>query len=344
MKNRVLIGAVALVSAVAARRLRLSPRLGWVRRHEGHDLADEGQRLRRTSWTGSPGVRERAPLRRTGVQDPGVDRDRRQGHRAPLARARTRPTSSRSATPRSPSTRRAAACATSPSNRCVTWGSEDWLPGLADPGSISGVAVRHPLVRGQPRGDLQQGPLRARRHHDPAEDPRTSGSRTPRSSTRQGNQGIYLAGPELVRPRRVHLGRGRRARRRAAAATGRARWTPRGAQAAWTSTRSSRRSATGPRTPTRRSPRRPTCSPRATSPRSSPCPAAPQLIEQTNPELKGKLGFFPDPRQDRRRPGAVFTGGSDLIVPEKAEPSAAPVSTWSRRSRARSGRPNSPAR
>lgn len=40
-------------------------------------------------------------------------------------------------------------------------------------------------------------------------------------------------------------------------------------------------------------------------------------IEAANPELKGKLGFFPIPGKASDKAGAVFTGGSDLIIPEK---------------------------
>ena len=48
-------------------------------------------------------------------------------------------------------------------------------------------------------------------------------------------------------------------------------------------------------------------------------PATGELIERTNPELKGKLGYFPIPGKTAKEPGSVFTGGSDLIVPEKAK-------------------------
>ncbi|WP_326701313.1 extracellular solute-binding protein [Streptomyces sp. NBC_01754] len=49
---------------------------------------------------------------------------------------------------------------------------------------------------------------------------------------------------------------------------------------------------------------------------STPGDAA--AIEKSNPELKGKLGFFPIPGKRADKPGAVFTGGSDLIVPESS--------------------------
>ncbi|CAM5302163.1 extracellular solute-binding protein [Streptomyces atroolivaceus] len=48
-------------------------------------------------------------------------------------------------------------------------------------------------------------------------------------------------------------------------------------------------------------------------------PGSAALIEQQNPALKGKLGYFPIPGKSVAKPGAVFTGGSDLIVPEGAD-------------------------
>ncbi|MFF8679059.1 extracellular solute-binding protein [Streptomyces sp. NPDC015237] len=47
-------------------------------------------------------------------------------------------------------------------------------------------------------------------------------------------------------------------------------------------------------------------------------PGGAKVIEEKNPELKGKLGFFPIPGKTADQPGAVFTGGSDLVVPAVA--------------------------
>ncbi|MEV5806652.1 extracellular solute-binding protein [Streptomyces parvulus] len=47
-------------------------------------------------------------------------------------------------------------------------------------------------------------------------------------------------------------------------------------------------------------------------------PGGAKVIEEKNPELRGKLGFFPIPGKTADRPGAVFTGGSDLVVPAVA--------------------------
>ncbi|MFC7640590.1 extracellular solute-binding protein [Streptosporangium lutulentum] len=48
-------------------------------------------------------------------------------------------------------------------------------------------------------------------------------------------------------------------------------------------------------------------------------PGGAVAIEEANPELKGKLGFFPIPGKTADQPGAVFTGGSDLVIPEASQ-------------------------
>ncbi|MET8581296.1 extracellular solute-binding protein [Streptomyces collinus] len=47
-------------------------------------------------------------------------------------------------------------------------------------------------------------------------------------------------------------------------------------------------------------------------------PGGAGVVAQNNPALKGKLGFFPIPGKKADTPGAVFTGGSDLVVPAAA--------------------------
>jgi ABC-type glycerol-3-phosphate transport system substrate-binding protein len=44
-------------------------------------------------------------------------------------------------------------------------------------------------------------------------------------------------------------------------------------------------------------------------------PGGANTVIGNNPELKGKLGFFPIPGKTAGAPGAVFTGGSDLVIP-----------------------------
>ncbi|MEU6838104.1 extracellular solute-binding protein [Streptomyces rubiginosohelvolus] len=47
-------------------------------------------------------------------------------------------------------------------------------------------------------------------------------------------------------------------------------------------------------------------------------PGGANVIAENNPGLKGKLAFFPIPGKTADTPGAVFTGGSDLVVPAAA--------------------------
>ncbi|MFE1797396.1 extracellular solute-binding protein [Streptomyces sp. NPDC059517] len=44
-------------------------------------------------------------------------------------------------------------------------------------------------------------------------------------------------------------------------------------------------------------------------------PGGANTVVENNPALKDKLGFFPIPGKTADTPGAVFTGGSDLVIP-----------------------------
>ncbi|MGW3128565.1 extracellular solute-binding protein [Streptomyces sp. NPDC001076] len=48
-------------------------------------------------------------------------------------------------------------------------------------------------------------------------------------------------------------------------------------------------------------------------------PGLAQSIVQENPELKDQIGYFPVPGLTAAHPGAVFTGGSDLVVPQNTD-------------------------
>ncbi|MEU6477483.1 extracellular solute-binding protein [Streptomyces sp. NPDC047017] len=54
-------------------------------------------------------------------------------------------------------------------------------------------------------------------------------------------------------------------------------------------------------------------------------PGLAQAIVRQNPALKDRLGFFPVPGRTAARPGSVFTGGSDLIVPRNTDDREAAV-------------------
>ncbi|MYS21021.1 N,N'-diacetylchitobiose transport system substrate-binding protein, partial [Streptomyces sp. DvalAA-14] len=48
-------------------------------------------------------------------------------------------------------------------------------------------------------------------------------------------------------------------------------------------------------------------------------PGGADAIITANPAMKDKLGFFPIPGKTADRPGAVFTGGSDLLIPQASQ-------------------------
>jgi N,N'-diacetylchitobiose transport system substrate-binding protein len=54
-------------------------------------------------------------------------------------------------------------------------------------------------------------------------------------------------------------------------------------------------------------------------------PGLARAIVEQNPELDGKLGFFPVPGKSADAPGAVFTGGSDLVVAKNTDDRQAAV-------------------
>ncbi|MFF8726561.1 extracellular solute-binding protein [Streptomyces sp. NPDC015171] len=48
-------------------------------------------------------------------------------------------------------------------------------------------------------------------------------------------------------------------------------------------------------------------------------PGLAQSIVRQNPDLKDELGYFPVPGRTAERPGTVFTGGSDLVIPQNTD-------------------------
>ncbi|MEG8277197.1 extracellular solute-binding protein [Streptomyces sp. AHA2] len=44
-------------------------------------------------------------------------------------------------------------------------------------------------------------------------------------------------------------------------------------------------------------------------------PGGADVVTENNPELEGRLGFFPIPGKTPEQPGSVFIGGSDLVIP-----------------------------
>jgi N,N'-diacetylchitobiose transport system substrate-binding protein len=54
-------------------------------------------------------------------------------------------------------------------------------------------------------------------------------------------------------------------------------------------------------------------------------PGLARAVVQQNPALEGKLGYFPVPGKTAVKPGAVFIGGSDLVIPRNTDRRAGAV-------------------
>ncbi len=71
-------------------------------------------------------------------------------------------------------------------------------------------------------------------------------------------------------------------------------------------------------------------------------PGGANLVIQNNPAPKGKARLLPDPGEAADKPGAVFTGGSDLVNPTASTSRTRPTPS-SRNSPATPGRRSSPS-
>ncbi|GAA3309018.1 extracellular solute-binding protein [Streptomyces cinereospinus] len=197
------------------------------------------------------------------------------------------------------------------------WGVRDWLPGLAEPGrqrstqyGIPWYAANRVVIY---RKDLFEqagiaGPPKTREEWLAATEQLDS----------RGNQGIYLAGQDWYTLSGFIWDEGGDLAREDGGVWTGTLDTP-APCAAWTSTGGSRRSATVRPTPTRNTRRRQGCSPGGKVAQIVAVPGQARAIVQQNPALDGALGFFPVPGESADRPGAVFTGGSDLVVPKNTD-------------------------
>ncbi len=197
------------------------------------------------------------------------------------------------------------------------WGKDAWLPGLAEPGKdgnkqygIPWYAANRVVIY---RKDLfeQAGIARPPRTRDDwlaATEKLNSG----------GTQGIYLAGQDWVHALRVHLGRGRRPR------------TGEGPHPAGHPRHPGRAARHGVLPPAQALGAGPADADEEHPPQAGvfaggkvaqiiAVPGLAQAIVRQNPDLKGKIGFFPVPGRTAGRLGAVFTGGSDLVVPRNTD-------------------------
>ncbi|MGC5341860.1 extracellular solute-binding protein [Streptomyces sp. DT24] len=196
-------------------------------------------------------------------------------------------------------------------------GRDDWLPGLADPGSINGVQYGVPWYAANRvviynKELFQQAGIKA--------PPKTREEWVQNSKelNRDGNQGIYLAGQNwYVLAGFIWDEGGELATENGGEWQG-ALATP-AALKGMAFYKELQQYGHGPKNADEQKPPQSDVFAKGDVAQIIDVPGSAKLIEQKNPELKGKLGYFPIPGKTAKEPGSVFTGGSDLIVPEKAD-------------------------
>ncbi len=219
-------------------------------------------------------------------------------------------------------------------------GSEDWLPGLAEPGNISGAQYGIPWYAAN-RIVIYNKDLFRDAGIDKPPATRDQWLADTEKLNKNGSQGIYLAGQDWYTLAGFIWDEGGEL-----AVDKGGEWTGAldspAAQRGMAFYKELQSLGSGPKNADEQNPPQADVFAKGDVAQLIAAPSAVAAVLKADPGLKDKLGYFPIPGKKAGQPCAVFTGGSDLIIPENA-PSAAPPSTSSRRWPARSGRPNSPA-
>lgn len=202
-------------------------------------------------------------------------------------------------------------------------GSEDWLPGLAQPGSISGQQYGIPWYAAN-RVVIYNKDLFAQAGITALPKTREEWIETSEKLDGDGRQGIYLAGQNwYVLAGFIWDEGGELADENGGDWQG-ALGSP-AALRGMDFYKELQALGDGPKDADEQTPPQTDVFAKGDVAQIISVPGSAALIEQANPDLKGKLGYFPIPGKTAKNPGAVFTGGSDLIVPEKADERAAGI-------------------
>ncbi|MGW4747980.1 extracellular solute-binding protein [Streptomyces sp. NPDC004290] len=195
-------------------------------------------------------------------------------------------------------------------------GREDWLPGLAEPGSISGSQYGIPWYAAN-RIVIYNKELFDEAGVDKPPATRAEWLDDTEKLNKNGSQGIYLAGQDWYTLSGFIWDEGGELA------------VDRGGQ--WTGALDSpaaRRGmafykelqalGSGPKNADEQTPPQADVFAKGDVAQLIATPSAVAAILKANPDLKDNLGYFPIPGKKAGQPCAVFTGGSDLIIPENA--------------------------
>ncbi|MFG3281635.1 extracellular solute-binding protein [Streptomyces sp. NPDC048111] len=195
------------------------------------------------------------------------------------------------------------------------WGSDAWLPGLAQPGNVDGMQYGIPWYAANRVVIYNKDLFGAAGITRPPKDRAEWLADTAKLNS-GGNQGIYLAGQdwytlagfvwdeggELARP---DTGDWKGTLDSPAALRGMEFY------------RQLQALGNGPKNADEETPPQAGVFAKGHVAQMIAVPGAATAIEKANPALAGRLGYFPIPGPTEAKPGAVFTGGSDLIIPRR---------------------------
>ncbi|MBW5485326.1 extracellular solute-binding protein [Streptomyces bambusae] len=204
-----------------------------------------------------------------------------------------------------------------------TWGAKDWLKGLADPGSINGAQYGIPWYAAN-RVVIYHKDLFAAAGIKELPRNRQEWITATQKLDKGDQQGIYLAGQNwYVLSGFVWDEGGELAVETGGLWVGTLDSEP--ALAGMEFYKKLQALGDGPKDADEETPPQAEVFARGQVAQIIAPPGQAAQIEQLNPALKGKLGFFPIPGKTTGTYGSVLTGGSDLIIPERTRNRAAAV-------------------
>ncbi|WP_190156325.1 extracellular solute-binding protein [Streptomyces litmocidini] len=195
-------------------------------------------------------------------------------------------------------------------------GREDWLPGLAEPGSIAGSQYGIPWYAAN-RIVIYNKDLFEDAGIDKPPATRAEWLDDTEKLNKNGTQGIYLAGQDWYTLAGFIWDEGGEL-----AVDRGGQWTGAldgpGAQRGMAFYKKLQALGSGPKDADEQTPPQADVFAGGDVAQLIATPSAVAAILKADPGLKDKLGYFPIPGKEADRPCAVFTGGSDLIIPENA--------------------------
>ncbi|MEV7566483.1 extracellular solute-binding protein [Streptomyces tanashiensis] len=195
-------------------------------------------------------------------------------------------------------------------------GSEDWLPGLAEPGSIAGAQYGIPWYAAN-RIVIYNKDLFEDAGIDKLPATRAQWLADTEKLNKNDTQGIYLAGQDWYTLAGFIWDEGGEL-----AVDKGGQWTGAldspAAQRGMAFYKDLQTLGGGPKNADEQTPPQADVFAKGDVAQLIATPSAVAAILKANPDLKDKLGYFPIPGKKAGQPCAVFTGGSDLIIPENA--------------------------